>query len=101
MCLFSGEKLMKDPLSSVDHIESKCEELRRTSALLIDKIQKRNLLLTKARELMDRIDKVNLKPTMILDETSRILPNTSVLVTTFRIGFYSLLTCTLHFTHSD
>ncbi|XP_068627026.1 guanine nucleotide exchange factor DBS-like isoform X5 [Battus philenor] len=54
-----GEKLMKDPLSSVDHIESKCEELRRTSALLIDKIQKRNLLLTKARELMDRIDKAN------------------------------------------
>ncbi|KPJ09389.1 Guanine nucleotide exchange factor DBS [Papilio machaon] len=51
--------LMKDPLSSVDHIESKCEELRRTSALLIDKIQKRNLLLTKARELMDRIDKAN------------------------------------------
>ncbi|XP_038207577.1 guanine nucleotide exchange factor DBS-like isoform X1 [Zerene cesonia] len=54
-----GEKLMQDPLSSVDHIESKCEELRRTSALLIDKIQKRNLLLTKARELMDRIDKAN------------------------------------------
>ncbi|KPI91814.1 Guanine nucleotide exchange factor DBS [Papilio xuthus] len=54
-----GETLMKDPLSSVDHIESKCEELRRTSALLIDKIQKRNLLLTKARELMDRIDKAN------------------------------------------
>lgn len=49
---------MQDPLSQVDHIESKCEELRRTSALLIDKIQKRNLLLTKARELMDRIDKV-------------------------------------------
>lgn len=49
---------MKDPLSSVDHIESKCEELRRTSALLVEKIQKRNLLLTKARELMDRIDKV-------------------------------------------
>lgn len=49
---------MQDPLSSVDHIESKCEELRRTSALLIDKIQKRNLLLTKARDLMDRIDKV-------------------------------------------
>lgn len=70
---------MKDPLSSVDHIESKCEELRRTSALLIDKIQKRNLLLTKARELMDRIDKVKLKPcTMILDEASRILPNTSM-----------------------
>ncbi|XP_045491774.1 guanine nucleotide exchange factor DBS-like isoform X3 [Colias croceus] len=54
-----GEKLMQDPLSSLDHIESKCEELRRTSALLIDKIQKRNLLLTKARELMDRIDKAN------------------------------------------
>ncbi|XP_050674224.1 guanine nucleotide exchange factor DBS-like isoform X3 [Leptidea sinapis] len=54
-----GEKLMQDPLSSVDHIESKCEELRRTSALLIEKIQKRNLLLTKARELMDRIDKAN------------------------------------------
>ncbi|XP_072946179.1 guanine nucleotide exchange factor DBS-like isoform X2 [Epargyreus clarus] len=54
-----GEKLMKDPLSSVDHIESKCEELRRTTALLIDKIQKRNMLLTKARELMDRIDKAN------------------------------------------
>ncbi|XP_075969433.1 guanine nucleotide exchange factor DBS-like isoform X3 [Anticarsia gemmatalis] len=54
-----GETLMKDPLSSVDHIESKCEELRRTSALLVDKIQKRNLLLTKARELMDRIDKAN------------------------------------------
>ncbi|XP_012551107.1 guanine nucleotide exchange factor DBS isoform X2 [Bombyx mori] len=54
-----GDKLMQDPLSSVDHIESKCEELRRTSALLIDKIQKRNLLLTKARELMDRIDKAN------------------------------------------
>ncbi|XP_069362946.1 guanine nucleotide exchange factor DBS-like isoform X3 [Maniola hyperantus] len=54
-----GEILMKDPLSSVDHIESKCEELRRTSSLLIDKIQKRNLLLTKARELMDRIDKAN------------------------------------------
>lgn len=53
-----GEKLMKDPLSSVDHIESKCEELRRTSSLLIEKIQKRNLLLVKARELMDRIDKV-------------------------------------------
>lgn len=49
---------MQDPLSQVDHIESKCEELRRTSALLLDKIQKRNLLLTKARELMDRIDKV-------------------------------------------
>lgn len=49
---------MSDPLSSVDHIESKCEELRRTSSLLIEKIQKRNLLLTKARELMDRIDKV-------------------------------------------
>ncbi|XP_045447310.1 guanine nucleotide exchange factor DBS-like [Melitaea cinxia] len=54
-----GEKLMKDPLSSVDHIESKCEELRRTSSLLIEKIQKRNLLLIKARELMDRIDKAN------------------------------------------
>ncbi|KAG7310761.1 hypothetical protein JYU34_003572 [Plutella xylostella] len=54
-----GEKLMEDPLSSLDHIESKCEELRRTSALLMDKIQKRNLLLTKARELMDRIDKAN------------------------------------------
>ncbi|KAJ0182717.1 hypothetical protein K1T71_002086 [Dendrolimus kikuchii] len=54
-----GENLMQDPLSSVDHIESKCEELRRTSALLIDKIQKRNLLLTKARDLMDRIDKAN------------------------------------------
>ncbi|CAG9796804.1 unnamed protein product [Diatraea saccharalis] len=54
-----GEKLMQDPLSSVDHIESKCEELRRTSALLIDKIQKRNMLLSKARELMDRIDKAN------------------------------------------
>ncbi|XP_053614201.1 guanine nucleotide exchange factor DBS-like isoform X2 [Plodia interpunctella] len=54
-----GEKLMQDPLSSVDHIESKCEELRRTSALLVDKIQKRNLLLAKARELMDRIDKAN------------------------------------------
>ncbi|KOB78162.1 putative MCF.2 cell line derived transforming sequence-like protein [Operophtera brumata] len=44
-----GDKLMQDPLSSVDHIESKCEELRRTSTLLIDKIQKRNTLLTKAR----------------------------------------------------
>ncbi|CAB3240276.1 unnamed protein product [Arctia plantaginis] len=54
-----GETLMKDPLSSVDHIESKCEELRRTSALLVEKIQKRNLLLTKTRELMDRIDKAN------------------------------------------
>ncbi|CAH0724629.1 unnamed protein product, partial [Brenthis ino] len=54
-----GEKLMSDPLSSVDHIESKCEELRRTSSLLMEKIQKRNLLLTKARELMDRIDKAN------------------------------------------
>ncbi|KAG6446717.1 hypothetical protein O3G_MSEX004564 [Manduca sexta] len=54
-----GETLMQDPLSSVDHIESKCEELRRTSALLIEKIQKRNLLLAKARELMDRIDKAN------------------------------------------
>ncbi|XP_049873150.1 guanine nucleotide exchange factor DBS-like isoform X2 [Pectinophora gossypiella] len=54
-----GEKLMQDPLSSVDHIESKCEELRRTSALLIDKINKRNMLLAKARELMDRIDKAN------------------------------------------
>ncbi|XP_035444630.1 guanine nucleotide exchange factor DBS isoform X2 [Spodoptera frugiperda] len=54
-----GEKLMQDPLSQVDHIESKCEELRRTSALLLEKIQKRNLLLTKARELMDRIDKAN------------------------------------------
>lgn len=50
---------MQDPLSSVDHIESKCEELRRTSALLIDKILKRNTLLHKARELMDRIDKVS------------------------------------------
>lgn len=49
---------MLDPLSSVDHIESKCEELRRTSTLLLDKIQKRNMLLNKARELMDRIDKV-------------------------------------------
>ncbi|CAK1544492.1 unnamed protein product [Leptosia nina] len=57
--IVEGEKLMQDPLSSVDHIESKCEELRRTSALLIDKIHKRNLLLTKARELMDRIDKAN------------------------------------------
>lgn len=56
---------MQDPLSSVDHIESKCEELRRTSALLIDKIQKRNLLLTKARELMDRIDKVRSKKYLI------------------------------------
>nr|XP_032528720.1 guanine nucleotide exchange factor DBS-like isoform X1 [Danaus plexippus plexippus]XP_032528721.1 guanine nucleotide exchange factor DBS-like isoform X1 [Danaus plexippus plexippus] len=54
-----GEVLMKDPLSSVDHIESKCEELRRTSSLLIEKIQKRNMLLTKAREVMDRIDKAN------------------------------------------
>ncbi|XP_026320244.1 guanine nucleotide exchange factor DBS-like isoform X5 [Hyposmocoma kahamanoa] len=54
-----GEKLMQDPLSSTDHIESKCEELRRTSALLIDKIQKRNMLLVKARDLMDRIDKAN------------------------------------------
>ncbi|CAH2989559.1 unnamed protein product [Chilo suppressalis] len=54
-----GEKLMQDPLSSVDHLESKCEELRRTSALLIDKIKKRNMLLAKARELMDRIDKAN------------------------------------------
>ncbi|XP_041975646.1 guanine nucleotide exchange factor DBS-like isoform X3 [Aricia agestis] len=54
-----GEILMKDPLSSVDHIESKCEELRRTSSLLIEKIQKRNALLVKARELMDRIDKAN------------------------------------------
>ncbi|XP_026497163.1 guanine nucleotide exchange factor DBS-like isoform X2 [Vanessa tameamea] len=54
-----GEKLMKDPLSSVDHIESKCEELRRTSSLLIEKIQKRSMLLIKARELMDRIDKAN------------------------------------------
>ncbi|XP_026759073.2 guanine nucleotide exchange factor DBS-like isoform X4 [Galleria mellonella] len=54
-----GEQLMQDPLSSVDHIESKCEELRRTSTLLLDKIQKRNLLLAKARELMDRIDKAN------------------------------------------
>ncbi|XP_047985219.1 guanine nucleotide exchange factor DBS-like isoform X2 [Leguminivora glycinivorella] len=54
-----GEKLMQDPLSSVDHIESKCEELRRTSALLADKIQKRTQLLNKARELMDRIDKAN------------------------------------------
>lgn len=50
---------MQDPLSSMDHIESKCEELRRTSSLLLDKIQKRNLLLAKARELMDRIDKVS------------------------------------------
>ncbi|XP_073957891.1 guanine nucleotide exchange factor DBS-like isoform X4 [Choristoneura fumiferana] len=54
-----GEKLMLDPLSSVDHIESKCEELRRTSTLLLDKIQKRNMLLNKAKELMDRIDKAN------------------------------------------
>lgn len=57
--IFAGEKLMQDPLSQVDHIQSKCEELRRTSALLLEKIQKRNLLLTKARELMDRIDKVS------------------------------------------
>ncbi|XP_045524670.1 guanine nucleotide exchange factor DBS-like isoform X2 [Pieris brassicae] len=54
-----GETLMQDPLSSVDHIESKCQELRRTSALLLDKINKRNLLLAKAREVMDRIDKAN------------------------------------------
>lgn len=58
--LLTGEKLMQDPLSSTDHIESKCEELRRTSALLIDKIQKRNMLLVKARDLMDRIDKVRI-----------------------------------------
>ncbi|KAJ2947678.1 hypothetical protein O0L34_g9443 [Tuta absoluta] len=54
-----GEKLMQDPLSSVDHIESKCEELRRTSAMLMDTISKRNTMLAKARELMDRIDKAN------------------------------------------
>ncbi|GBP44619.1 Probable guanine nucleotide exchange factor MCF2L2 [Eumeta japonica] len=53
------EELMQDPLSSVDHIESKCEELRRTSDLLLEKINKRNMLLAKARELMDRIDKAN------------------------------------------
>lgn len=55
----AGTELMENPLSSVDSIESKCEELRRTRALLTEKIEKRHLLLSKARELMDRIDKAN------------------------------------------
>lgn len=51
---------MLNPLSAIDSIQSKCEELRRTTKLLEEKIQKRHLLLSKARELMDRVDKVKL-----------------------------------------
>lgn len=50
---------MLNPLSAIDSIQSKCEELKRTNVLLLEKFQKRHLLLIKARELMDRIDKVS------------------------------------------